>query len=137
VTARRIGVAVAGVLVAVAGVIAALAYFNAHDDATVSGTRGPGVTRAAGARPVVAPGNVVLLFSDERETSALRALATDTGGPATPAVQAAGQAVIVRRQTGVRAPVVALTSDRRYDARGPDDPALRGFVEYWLGRTDR
>jgi hypothetical protein len=137
VTARRIGVAVVGVLVAVAGVIAALLYFNAHDDATVSAAHGPGVTRVAGARPLVAPGNVVLLFSDERETSALRTLATDTGGPATPAVQAAGQAVILRRQTGVRVPVVALTNDRRYDARGPDDPALRSFIEYWLGRADR
>jgi len=41
---------------------------------------------------------------------------------------------VVRRQTGVRSPVVAVTKDRRYDATGTDDPALRGFIEYWLGR---
>lgn len=136
-TGRRIAVAVVGVLVAVAGVLAALLYFNAHDDATISGAEGPGVMRVAQARPVVAPGNVVLLFSDERETLALRLFATREGGRATPALQAAGQAVIVRRQTGVRSPVVALTSDRRLDAKGPTDPALRDFVEYWLGRTAR
>ncbi len=131
---RRIAVAVAALLLAAAGVAAALSYFNARDDATVNRSAGPGKPRAAGARPVVAAGNVVLLFSDERETTALRALATDIGGPATPALQKVGQAVIVRRQTGVKSPVVAVTKNRRFDAAGTEDPALRGFVEYWLGR---
>ena len=131
---RRIAVALVALVLAAAGVIAAIAYFNARDDATVTRSDGPGKPRVAGARPVVAAGNVVLLFSDERETTALRALATDTGGPATPALRKAGQAVIVHRQTGVRSPVVAITKDRRYDATGTEDPALRGFIEYWLGR---
>ncbi len=131
---RRIGVALVALLLAAVGVVAAIAYFNARDDATVTRSDGPGKPRAADARPVVAAGNVVLLFSDERETTALRALATDIGGPATPALRKAGQAVIVNRQTGVRSPVVAVTKDRRYDAAGTDDPALRGFIEYWLGR---
>jgi hypothetical protein len=131
---RRIAVAVVALLLAAAGVVAAIAYFNARDDATVTRSDGPGKPRATGARPAVAAGNVVLLFSDERETTALRALASDIGGAATPALQKAGQAVIVRRQTGVRSPVVAVTKDRRYDASGTDDPALRGFIEYWLGR---
>jgi hypothetical protein len=131
---RRIGVGLVALLLAAAGLVAAIAYFTARDDSTVTRSDGPGTTRAAGARPAVAAGNVVLLFSDERETTALRALARDIGGPATPALQKAGQAVIVHRQTGVRSPVVAVTKDRRYDATGTDDPALRGFVEYWLGR---
>jgi hypothetical protein len=42
--------------------------------------------------------------------------------------------VIVQRRPGLRVAVVALTSDRRLDAGGPDDPRLRAFVEYWLGR---
>jgi hypothetical protein len=131
---RRIGVALVALLLAAAGVVAAIAYFNARDDATVSRSDGPGKPRAAGARPAVAAGHVVLLFSDERETTAVRALASDIGGPATPALRKVGQAVIIRRQTGVRSPVVAVTRNRRYDATSTDDPALRGFIEYWLGR---
>ena len=132
--ARRARVAVAVLVVAAAGAVAVIALLNARDDATVDGSAGPGVARVEGARPAVAPGNVVLLYSDERLTAALRDLALDTGGPATPELRAAGQAVLVARQPGLRVPVVGLTSDRRLDARGPDDPRLRAFVEYWLGR---
>jgi hypothetical protein len=131
---RRLVVALGALVLAVAGVGAALAYFNARDDATVSRSQGPGQPRAAGARPLVATGNVVLLYSDERETTALRELARDIGGDATPALESAGQAVIVRRQPGLRVAVAALTSRRRLDAAGPDDPTLRAFIEYWLGR---
>jgi len=127
-------VALGVLVVAAVGAVAVMAIINARDDATVRRAEGPGVKRVAGARPVVARGNVVLLYSDERETAALRKLALDVGGPATPAVKAAGQAVLVVRQAGLRVPVVALTTDRRLDARGPDDPRLREFVEYWLGR---
>ncbi|MEY2515561.1 MAG: hypothetical protein QOJ89_2919 [bacterium] len=132
---RRVAGALVVLLVAVAGVAGVVAILNARDDSTIGAdAAGPGVQRAAGARPVVAPGNVVLLYSDERLTSALRSLALDTGGPATPAVRAAGQAVIVRRMADLRVPVVALTSKRRLDAGGPDDPQLRAFIEHWLGR---
>ena len=132
---RRVAVALGVLLVAVAGVAAVVAILNARDDSTIGGSEaGPGIRRAAGARPVVAPGNVVLLYSDERLTSALRKLAVDTGGPATPALRAAGQAVIVERQPGLRVPVAALTNERRLDADGADDPRLREFVEHWLGR---
>jgi hypothetical protein len=131
---RRVAVAVAVLLVAAAGAVAVMLVLNARDDATVPRTAGPGIERVQGARPVVAAGNVVLLYSDERLTRALRELALDTGGPATPELAAAGQAVLLVRQPGLRVPVVAVTTDRRLDARGPNDPGLRAFVEYWLGR---
>ena len=121
-------------IVAAAGVLALVLVYNARDEATVDGSDGPGVARVAGARPVVAPGNVVLLYSDERLTAELRELALHTGGQATPELVKAGQAVIVQRQPGLRVPVVALTSDRRYDAQDPDDPRLEAFVDHWLGR---
>ena len=134
---RRVAVAVAVVVLAGAGAVAVMAALNARDDATVNRSgSGPGVARVEGARPLVARGNVVLLYSDERLTTALRELALDIGGPATAQVRAAGQAVLVMRQPGLRVPVVGLTTDRRLDARGPGDPRLRAFVEYWLGRDE-
>jgi hypothetical protein len=135
VTLGRVAAAAGMLLLAALGVAAVIAVLDARDSGTVRPATGPGTPRAAGARPVVARGNVVLLFSDERETAALRALALDTGGPATPALEAAGQAVVVRRQPGLRVAVVGLTRERRLDAAGPDDPRLRRFVEYWLGRA--
>ena len=131
---RRVAVALAVLVVVAAGLFGVIAVLNARDDATVSDAGGPGVARAEGARPVVAPGNVVLLYSDERLTRALRELARDTGGPATPELSAAGQAVLVVRQPSLRVPVVGLTRDRRLDANGTADPRLRAFIEYWLGR---
>jgi hypothetical protein len=131
---RRAVVALAVLVLAAAGAVAVLVVLDSRDDASVQRSAGPGGERVAGARPAVAPGNVLLLYSDERETAALRALALRTGGRETPALVAAGQAVIVRRQPGLRRPVVALSTHRRLDAAGPDDPRLRTFVEYWLAR---
>jgi predicted ribosomally synthesized peptide with SipW-like signal peptide len=131
---QRLAVGLAVLVVAAIGAAAALAYFNSRDDSTVAPAGGPGTVRAAGSAPAVEPGNVLLQFSDERQTAGLRALALDTGGKATPALIAAGQAVIVQRRTGLRVPVIAYTSRRRLQADGHDDPRLRAFVEYWLGR---
>jgi hypothetical protein len=133
-TPRRAVIALAVLVLGAAGAIAALAVLNGRDDASVQRSTGPGDERGAGARPAVAPGNVLLLYSDERETAALRALALRTGGRETPALVGAGQAVIVRRRPGLRTPVLALSTHRRLDAAGPADPRLRTFVEYWLAR---
>ena len=96
-------------------------------------------TRASRARantdPKVAPGNVVLLFSDERLTRELRELAERTAGPPDPALVAAGQAVVVERRPNLKVPVTAVTATRRLEAAGPSDPKLEGFIEHWLGRA--
>jgi len=119
---------------AVIGIAVAAALLTARDDATFTPSAGPGVMRPAGATPQVDDGNVVLLYSDERLTRRLRELALEIGGPSDGALVAAGQAVLVRRRPGLRVPVVAVSASHRLDASGPDDPALRAFVEYWLGR---
>jgi len=136
-TGRRILAALAALLVAAAGAVALALVLNARDDATVDGSDGPGVARVAGERPVVAPGNVVLLYADERLTAQLQELALRTGGEPTPQLVAAGQAVVIERRPGLRVPVVGLTSGRRLDASGPEDPLLRAFVEHWLGRREQ
>jgi hypothetical protein len=130
--------ALGAALVAVIGVAALAAFFVSRDDATVpenSSQRAPGVARAAGTQPRVRAGNVVLLYSDERLTSELRGLAERTAGAPDPTLAAAGQAVLVQRRPNLRVPVTAVTTNRRLEANGPDDPALEGFIEYWLGRA--
>jgi hypothetical protein len=118
----------------VVAVAAAIAFFSARDDATVSRAQGPGAPRAAGAAPAVRPGNVLLQYADPALAAGLRALAEDVAGPPSPALVAAGQAVVVRRQGGLRPPVRALSATRGVDAAGPRDPTLREFVEFWVGR---
>jgi len=119
-------------------VAGAAAFFVSRDEPTVPRTSqsGPGEPRA-GAQPQVRvrPGNVGLLYSDERLTSQLRELAEQTAGPPDPALEAAGQAVLVQRRPNLDVPVTAVTATRILEAAGPDDPALRSFIEYWLGRT--
>jgi len=128
--------ALATVVLTVLLVAAAAAFFVSRDDATVpqTSTEGPGAARPADAEPTVRPGNVVLLHSDERLTSQLRDLAQRTAGPPDETLEAAGQAVLVRRRPNLDVPVTAITATRMLEA-GPDDPALRAFIEYWLGRT--
>jgi hypothetical protein len=122
------------VVAAVVGIAVLVAVFAARDDATVTPSAGPGVARPAESTALVADGNVALLYSDERLTRRLRELARDIAGPADTALVAAGQAVIVRRRANLGVPVIAVSATHRLDASGPDDPALRRFIEYWLGR---
>ncbi|HWC26017.1 MAG TPA: hypothetical protein VG474_05475 [Solirubrobacteraceae bacterium] len=127
--------ALAAALLAVVGVAALAAFFVSRDEATVPQAGGPGTVRAAGAQPAVKPGNVVLLHSDERLSSDLRALAERIAGAPSPALVDAGQAVLVERRANLAVPVTAVTATRELRASGPRDPALQEFVEYWLGRT--
>jgi hypothetical protein len=133
----RAFLALGAAMLAVTGVAALAAFFVSHDDATVPQEAGnaPGVARAPGSRPAVRPGNVVLLYSDERLTSDLRQLAERIAGAPAPALTAAGQAVLIQRRPNLTAPVTAVTATRALEAGGPADPALVDFIEYWLGRT--
>jgi hypothetical protein len=144
-------------VLAVGGLSLALWFFTANDDATTSGPIGtvPGI---AWNRPTphaadVARGNVVLRVGSTDDTDAAMALARDLAGPDTPALRAAGQAVIVdapRRDArgkpavscagGGRVPitcptVVAFAAGRIFTATEVGDPALRAFLDYWLGRA--
>jgi hypothetical protein len=130
--------ALGAALMAVVGIAALAAFFVARDDATVpqdSSHPTPGVARSPATQPRVRAGNVVLLYSDERLTRDLRGLAARTAGPPDPALEAAGQAVLVQRRPNLRVPVTAVTANRRLEATGPGDPALETFIEYWLGRA--
>lgn len=128
--------AIAAVVLTVIGLAGLAAFFASRDEATVPQEgEGPGLERPANVQPQVKAGNVVLLHSDERLTSDLRALAARLAGEPSPALEAAGQAVIVQRRPNLRVPVTAVTATRRLEAQGPRDPALKSFIEYWLGRA--
>lgn len=133
----KLAVLVLGVIVlAVAGVAAAASFFESKDGATVTQGLEPGQARApSDGLGTVAAGNVVLLYSDERLTRGLRELAEEVSGPASDTLEAAGQAVLVRRRPNLTVPVTALTHTHRLEADGPADAELRLFVDYWLGQA--
>jgi hypothetical protein len=135
---RRLGVILGVLVLAAAGAFAAVSFFNARDDAGVSSTTaGPGVPLAslgavAQQVPRLPAGNVVVLYADAAQRAALQSLAEDVAGPPSADLQAAGQAVVVRRDAQAGG-IVAVAGDRALRATAPDDPALRTFVETSLG----
>ncbi|MEA2271807.1 MAG: hypothetical protein QOI98_515 [Solirubrobacteraceae bacterium] len=80
-------------------------------------------------------GNVVLVYSDSALRGDLRALQRDVAGPFDPVVASAGQAIVLARGHPVASSrITALAWRHRLLAGSPRDPALRDFVEFWLGR---
>jgi hypothetical protein len=101
---------------------------------TGPGAEVPGQTGALGTR--LRAGNVVLRYGDTGDREPVLALARDIAGPRLAALLAAGQAVLVARQPGLRG-IRALAWRHELTAGSVRSPALRGFVEYWLGRGVR
>jgi hypothetical protein len=133
---RRALSTIAIVVVAVAGVIGLIAFFNSRDPSTTANdhvaTSDPGVGAPVAAGALLHAGNVVLSYSDASFTPALRRLASSLGAPDTPALRAAGQAVVLRRDP--RAGGVAARALRHsLVVATPSDPRLQDFIERWLG----
>ena len=132
----KVVLAIGAAVIAVIGVAALAAFFVSRDDATVPQAEdGPGVERLGNSDPTVKPGNIVLLYSDERLPRDLRELAASTAGQPSAELAAAGQAVLLQRRPNMTVPVTALSSGRRLEAAAPGDAKLRSFIEYWLGKA--
>jgi len=137
---RRAGLVLAVVVLAAAGAIAAVAFLNARDDAAVTAAPGPGEPLPAGARRYpaergLAAGNVIVLHRASAGGTALRALAVEIAGPPSVDLRTAGQAVLVSTvDLDPGPPIEARAAGRRQRAARADDPALRAFIEFWLGR---
>jgi hypothetical protein len=129
---RRAGAIAAATVLTIAAVLGLLAFFNSRDDATIGerGANGPGAPAPSATAPELERGNVVLHFDDPADARALRRLAQQYGPES---LADDGQAVLVRRTPGTRG-VAAEAYRRRLEVPRPDDPALREFVEFWLGR---
>lgn len=81
----------------------------------------------------LASGDVVLLSGSRTPPSGLAAAAASLAPPFTPALAASGQAVILGHRPGIPG-IVALAWAHSQRVTGPTDPALRAFVQFWLGR---
>jgi hypothetical protein len=84
----------------------------------------------------LAAGNVVFLYGTRRPPAGLRALANSVAAPFTPALAAAGQAVILGHRADIPG-VIGLAWTRGLHVRTPTDPQLRSFALVWLGHGAR
>ena len=137
---RRAGVALLTVIVALAGTVALISWFQSRDDSSIgegtADSRAPGVEAPEEADPRLRAGNVILTFRRAEDGAVLRALAEDVAGEPDPALEEVGQSVIVLRRPNQSAgAVVGHAFGRRLVVDRPDDPEVRRFTEYWLGRA--
>ena len=78
-------------------------------------------------------GDVVVMYGGPTPPPGLDALARKLAGPFTPALAAAGQAVILARRPGTRR-VTGVAWTRMVQVSAAADPGLAQFVQFWLGR---
>lgn len=78
-------------------------------------------------------GNVVFMYGSRKPPPGLRSLALRLASPFTPALAAAGQAVILARRPGTIG-VDGLAWAHAVSVREPSDPRLGEFAQFWLGR---
>ncbi|HLH64683.1 MAG TPA: DUF3105 domain-containing protein [Solirubrobacteraceae bacterium] len=111
-------------------------------DPPTSGPHHPAAVTRDGARltndqllQALQEGNVVLMYGGRRPPAGLEALAARIA-PFTPALAAAGGAVILATRPGVRG-IVALAWTRMLRVATAGDPRLLSFIQYWLGRGYR
>lgn len=121
------------VVLAVAGLVAIATFLQSRDDAGLDDAAAPGEEAPGQDAATLRRGNVILGFADPADRAPLRAVAEEIAGPPEPELEEAGQAVLLERRADGPG-VEALAFRRRLSATGPDDPELRTFIEYWLGR---
>jgi hypothetical protein len=78
-------------------------------------------------------GDVVLVYGEPEPPPSLAALARAVAAPFTPALAAAGQAVILARRPGSTG-VIALAWTHMLHVAEAADPRLIQFAQFWLGR---
>ena len=133
---RRAGLAALAVVVALGGSIGLITFFQSRDEGSLDqqDSDAPGVVANDLDRPELVSGNVVLTYRQSGQRAQLKALAENIAGPTDPALIEAGQSVIVQARPSGGGGVVAEAYRRRLEVASVDDPALRSFIEYWLGR---
>jgi hypothetical protein len=133
---ERVAIVVAALVLAVA-VIALLSggLFTGSDKPDLAGAAsGPGQpARLAPADPLtrdLRSGDVALIYGTRKPPPGLAKLARAL---AAPVPFASGQAIIMTPRPGTHG-IVALAWKRLIRVGAPNDPRLRAFVNFWLGR---
>ena len=87
--------------------------------------------------PELVQGNLLLSIDDSAGFAAAKRLTEAVSGAEdSPALRATGQSIrIVAPEGGQSSAVIAYAHDRTITAPSLDDPGLRAFLEYWLGRA--
>jgi hypothetical protein len=78
-------------------------------------------------------GDIVILYGTPRPPAALAALARKVAAPFSPALAAAGQAVVLGRRPRI-AGVIALAWTRKLQLTSASDPLLESFSQAYLGQ---
>jgi len=78
-------------------------------------------------------GNVVVMYGTPTPPPALEALVGQVAYRFSPALAAAGQAVILARRPGTNG-LIGLAWTHMLRIASPSDPLLKQFTQYWLGR---
>ena len=78
-------------------------------------------------------GDVVVMYGSPGPPPGLESLVRATAYRFSPALAAAGQAVVLARRPGTQG-LTALAWTHLLRVTSPDDPLLRDFIQYWLGR---
>jgi len=139
--ARRIGGWLVALVVGFAAVVGLMLFLNSRDDAHLdpSAVVLPGEPFAtpeqyldAGQVRLLRRGDVYLLYGDRRAPAQLEALRERLSGPPDPALEQAGQAVVLVRRAGLDG-VVALGGERILRASDASDPQLEPFASQLLG----
>ena len=81
----------------------------------------------------LALGNVVIEYGSSSPPNGLQALARAVSAPFSPALAASGQAVILARRPGTPG-LIGLSWTHMLQVSAVNDPLLRQFAQYWLGR---
>src|SRR4051794_4485238 len=129
---RKLAGTLLAVAIAVVGVIGLIAFFNSRDNSTTSDQRPAATTPASRSEStaLLRAGNIVVRYRDPADAAPLKRLASDLGAPDTPELRRAGQAVVLRRDTGATG-VVAEAYRPVKSFATPQDPGLRAFIEEW------
>ncbi|HKO28904.1 MAG TPA: DUF3105 domain-containing protein [Solirubrobacteraceae bacterium] len=78
-------------------------------------------------------GDVVVMYGTQAPPAGLTTVLSSLAPPFTPALAAAGQAVVIARRPGTNG-LTALAWAHMLRVASPHDPMLRSFIDYWLGR---
>ena len=78
-------------------------------------------------------GDVVIMYGSRTPPAGLKAIPGDVGAPFSPALAAAGQAVILARRPGTSG-LIGLAWTHMLRVSTSNDPPLRTFAQDWLGR---